>query len=418
MVRGGIGLFVGTFGTFGIQQPGFSRQTDLVSAAGGVFLTPIASLSNPYPTGILQPVGNTLGANTFLGQTVQFVERKLGSPQTWRWNFNVQKTVGKNAVFEIGYIGSDATRINETRLGSGNAPNLNFIPNSYLSTSPTRDQARITLLTTPVANPFRGLLPGTNLNGNTINQENLLRPYPQFSGDGGVTAEGRMNGFSKFHMLQTRFEKRFSNGLQFLANYQWSKMLEATSRLNAGDSFLQYRVANEDRPQRFVFSGSYELPFGKGKALMGSANGFVDRLVAGWQLNTIYSLQSGAPVEFDNVIYYGGDLKWSDRNLPQVFDVTRFERAAALQLDRNVRTFPQAFPAYRADMINNIDISMIKNIKLVERLTLQLRVESFNAFNHTIFNGPNTNPTSGNFGRITSASNLPRAFQLALRLRW
>ena len=292
------------------------------------------------------------------------------------------------------------------------------MPNQYLSTSPTRDQARITLLTTPIANPFRGLLPGTGLNGNTINQENLLRAYPQYSGNNGVSVESQANGYSKFHMLQTRYEERFSNGLQFLANYQWSKMLEATNRLNAGDSLLQYRVANEDRPQRFVFSGSYELPFGKGKALMSSANGFVDRLVAGWQLNTIYSLQSGAPVEFGNVIYYGGDLKWSDRNLPQVFDVTRFERAAPLQLGGNVRTFPQAFPAYRGDMINNIDISMIKNIKLVERLTLQLRVESFNAFNHTIFNGPDTNPTSGNFGRITSASNLPRAFQLALRLRW
>lgn len=411
VVRGGIGLFVGTYGTFGIQQQGFSQQTPLVSAAGGVFLTPIASLSNPYPTGILQPVGNTLGVNTFLGQTVRTVDRKLGSPQTWRWNFNIQKTVGKNAVFEVGYIGSDATRIPESR-------DLNFVPNQYLSTSPTRDQARITLLTTPIANPFRGLLPGTGLNGNTINQENLLRAYPQYSGNNGVSVESQANGYSKFHMLQTRFEKRFSNGLQFLANYQWSKMLEATNRLNAGNSLLQYRVANEDRPQRFVFSGSYELPFGKGKALMSSANGFVDRLVAGWQLNTIYSLQSGAPVEFGNVIYYGGDLKWSDRNLPQVFDVTRFERAAPLQLGGNVRTFPQAFPAYRGDMINNIDISMIKNIKLVERLTLQLRVESFNAFNHTIFNGPDTNPTSGNFGRITSASNLPRAFQLALRLRW
>ena len=69
-------------------------------------------------------------------------------------------------------------------------------------------------------------------------------------------------------------------------------------------------------------------------------------------------------------------------------------------------------------MINNIDISMIKNFKLAERLVLQLRVESFNAFNHTIFNGPETGATSGNFGKITSASNLPRAYQIALRLRW
>jgi hypothetical protein len=256
------------------------------------------------------------------------------------------------------------------------------------------------------------------LNGNTFSQDNLLRAFPQFSGNGGVSVEGQTNGFSKFHMLQTRYEKRFSNGLQFLANYQWSKMMEATNRLNPGDSRLQYRVAGEDRPQRCVFSGSYELPIGKGKALLGNVGSWGNRLVGGWQLNTIYSLQSGGPVEFGNVIYYGGDLQWKDRNLSQVFDVTRFERVAANQLGANVRTFPQAFPSYRADMIDNIDISMIKNIQIVERLTAQFRVESFNAFNHTIFNGPDTNPTSGNFGRITSASNLPRTYQLALRLRW
>lgn len=411
VVRGGVGLFIATFGTFGIQQPGFSRQTDLVSAAGGVFLTPVATLSNPFPNGILQPVGNSLGSDTFLGQTVRTVDRKLGAPQTWRWNFNIQKTVGKNSVFEIGYIASNATRIPETR-------NLNFVPNQYLSTSPTRDQATITRLSTVVANPFRNLLPGTNLNGATFSQDNLVRAYPQFSGAGGVSVEGQVNGYSKFHMLQMRFERRFSNGLQFLANYQWSKFLEATNRLNEGDSQLQYRVAGEDRPQRVVFSGSYELPIGKGKAFLSNVGSWGNRVVGGWQLNTIYSLQSGAPVEFGNVIYYGGDLQWKDRNLPAVFDVTRFERAAALQLGSNVRTFPQAFPAYRADKINNIDISMIKNIQIVERLTLQFRVESFNSFNHTIFNGPDTNPTSGNFGRITSASNLPRTYQLALRLRW
>ncbi len=411
VVRGGIGLFVGTYGTFGIQQPGFSSQTDLVSAGGGVFLTPVATLANPFPTGILRPTGNANGANTFLGQTVRFVDRKAGSPQTWRWSFNIQKTVGKNGVFEIGYIGSDATRIPETR-------NLNFIPNQYLSTSPTRDAARITLLSTPIANPFRTLLPGTSLNGATINQENLLRAYPQFNGSGGVSVDSQANGYSKFHMFQTRYEKRFSSGLQFLGSYQWSKFLEATNRLNDGDPLLQYRVAGEDRPHRFVFSGSYELPFGKGKSFLTNSNGIVDRVVAGWQLNTIYSIQSGSPVEFGNVLYYGGNLQWDARNLSKTFDTTRFETSAAAQLDRNVRTFPQAFPAYRADKINNIDISMIKNIRIVERLTAQLRVESFNAFNHTIFNGPEVSPVSGNFGKITSASNLPRAFQLALRLRW
>lgn len=411
VIRGGIGLYVGTFGTFGIQQPGFSRQTDLVAADGGVFLRPAATLANPFPTGILQPVGASQGFDTFLGQSVRYVDRKLGSPQTWRWNFNIQRTLSDNTVLEIGYMGSQATKIPETR-------NLNFVPNEFLSTSATRDQALITRLTTPIPNPFRGLLPGTGLNGNTINQENVLRAFPQFNGNGGVSVENQVNGRSNFHMFQMRVEKRFSNGLQFLANYQWSKMLEATGRLNEGDAFLHYRIAGEDRPQRFVFSGSYDLPIGKGKALLGGVGAWGNRLVGGWQLNTIFTTQSGAPVTFGNSIYFGGDLNWQARNLPQVFDTTRFERTAALQLDRNVRTFPQAFSAYRADRINNIDISVIKNIDIVEKVVLQFRAESFNAFNRTIFNGPDMTPTSGNFGRITSASNLPRTYQLALRLRF
>lgn len=418
VIRGGIGLFVSTYGTFGVQQPGFSQQTQLVSAEGGVFLNPIATLSNPFPNGILQPVGNSLGFDTFLGQTLTYAERRLASPTNWRWTFNIQRAVGKNGVFEIGYIGSDARRIPENR-------DLNFVPNSFLSTSPTRDQANITRLTNVVANPFRGLIPGTGLNGATFGTENLLRAYPQFSGNNGVRVEAQGNGYSNFHMLQMRYEKRFAGGLQFLTNYSWSKFIEATNRLNAGDATLQYRIAGEDRPHRFVFSGSYELPFGKGKTFLSNVNGLTDRVIAGWQINTIFTTQTGAPVEFGNltnnvgnVIYFGGDLNWQNRNLNQAFDTTRFERAPALQLDRNVRTFPQAFTAYRGDIIQNVDLSVIKNIRIVERFTLQLRGEAFNAFNRTNFNGPELNPTVQNFGRITSAANLPRALQLALRLRF
>ena len=68
--------------------------------------------------------------------------------------------------------------------------------------------------------------------------------------------------------------------------------------------------------------------------------------------------------------------------------------------------------------MNNLDASVIKNTQIVERFHLQFRVEMFNVLNRTQFNGPETNPTSGNFGRITSAANLPRAVQLALRFRW
>lgn len=412
VIRGGIGLYVATFGTVQVQQPGFSQQTELVSAAGGVFLTPVATLADPFPGGILQPVGNSRGVNTFVGQNVTYQERKLGSPINWRWNFNIQRAVGNNGVFEIGYIGSEGRRLTENR-------DLNFVPNAFLAQSQFRDQTTITRLSTAVANPFRNLLPGTGLNGATINQDNLLRTYPQFSGNGGVRVEGQANGYSKFHQLQTRFERRFSAGLQFLTSYSFSKFTEATDRLNVGDPNLQYRIAEEDRPHRFVFSGSYDLPFGKGKRLFSGVNNGLDRVVNGWQLNVIYTTQSGAPVDWStNLSHFGGNLNWAPRNLNNTFDVSRFETVAANQPGSNIRSFQRRHTTYRADKIDNIDLSVIKNIRLVERWTLQFRAESFNAFNRTNFNGPELNPTNRNFGKITSAANLPRTYQLALRLRF
>ena len=408
VIRGGYGIFYSTFGTTGIQQPGFSQTTQLVATLDN-YLTPSATFGNPYPTGVLRPVGSANGVNTFLGQSVRYNATDLKQPITHRWNFNIQRELAKNLLLELGYMGSIVHNLTVNR-------NLNYVPAQFLSTSPTRDQANINRLTALVPNPFQNLLPGTGLNGSTIGVENLLRRYPQFSGDGGVGVDGQTIGYSNFNMFQVRLEKRFANGLQFLTNFQWSKFLEATNRLYEASDALQYRIAGEDRPFRFVFSSTYELPFGKGKRFGSGANGFTDRVIGGWQMAGILNLQSGGPVDWGNVIYKGGNLNWNARGLNQAFDTSLFERNNTLQLDRNQRTFPQAFSSYRADKISNIDFSVIKAIPIVERVNMQFRTEAFNLFNHAIFNGPDLSPTSTTFGRITSQSNLPRTFQLALRL--
>jgi hypothetical protein len=128
-------------------------------------------------------------------------------------------------------------------------------------------------------------------------------------------------------------------------------------------------------------------------------------------------VQSGAPVEWGNVIYTGGDLNWSPRNLTNAFNRDRFIREVALQLDRNRRTFGTRYTAYRADGVNNVDLSVIKNIPILtdRGMRLQLRFEAFNAFNRAQFNAPNLSPTDTNFARITSQANLNRAIQMAGR---
>ncbi len=406
--RGGFGIFYNTAGTFGIQQPGFSQTTQLVASLNN-FLSPSATFANPFPNGILQPVGASLGANTFLGQSVRYVAAQLDQPYTQRWNFNIQHELAKDMVFEIGYMGSRARRLPVDR-------ELNYVPDSFLSASPTRDQATIDRLSALAPNPFRNLLPGTGLNGSNIAVENLTRAYPQFSGNGGVREDSQTIGYSNYHMMQMRLDKRFSNGLQFLTNFQWSKFIEATGRLYASAPGLEYRIAGEDRPFRFVFSSTYELPFGKGKRFASSVGPWGERLVGGWQMAGIFNLQSGAPTGWGNMIYFGGDLEWDPRNLGRTFNTSRFQTDPRLQLDRNRRFFPSGFSGYRSDKINTIDVSVIKSIPIVERVKLQLRGEAFNLFNHAVFNSPDTNATSRTFGRITSQANLPRTIQVALRL--
>ena len=413
VVRGGVGVFYNTYGTFGIQQPGFSQTTQLAASLDSM-LTPNASFANPYPQGIQLPAGSSQGFDTFLGQNVLYENRNLVQPYVWRWSFNIQQELGRNMLLEVGYLGSRGSKLTENR-------DLNYIPLEFLSTSPVRDQANIDRLTRVVANPFAGLLPGTSLNGSTTSVEQLLRPFPQFSGNNGTRVEALNTGRSWFHMMQARFEKRYAAGFNFLTNFQWSKMTEETNRLIPAAPTLEHRIADEDRPLRFVASGTYELPVGKGKHILGTSNGLISRIVGGWQVNAIYIASSGGPLDWTdrNNLYFGGPLNLNPREIDKLaFDTTRFETSASRQLDRNFRTFGTRFSNLRADGVNNLDASLFKNTQIAESLMLQIRAEMFNVLNRTQFNGPELIATNNNFGRITSAANLPRAVQLALRLRW
>ena len=406
VLRAGVGLFYFDLGAFGINQPGFSQTTPYVPTNDG-FLTPATTLSNPFPV-LQQPQGSAQGLATYLGQSVSFVSPQENNAYSFRYNFNIQHQLPWDTVLELGYAGNHAVHLPVNH-------NLDFIPNQYLSTSPVRDQATINALTANVPNPFAGLLPGTTLNGSTVQVAQLLEAYPQFTG---VTLQNENIGSSYFQMLQARLHKRFSGGVQLLLNYQYSKLIERTTRLNGGDLALVKDVSVDDRPQRVVVSGSWDLPFGRGKRFGGHQGGIVNSLAGGWSVNGIYTLQAGAPLSWGNVIYLGGPLNNQPRNVNGVFDVTRFDRDSTHQLLDNVRTFADRFSNLRQDGVNNVDFSALKQIHIRERLSLQFRCEFFNLLNHPLFNAPNLTPTSSSFGLITSQSNLPRRTQLALRLIW
>lgn len=416
VLRGGVGVFVFPLGTTGVNQPGFSQQSSMVVTNDG-FVTPFATLDNPFPQGIQQPTGSAQGLSTFLGKDITFFNPNVANPYSIRWQGGVQRTLPGRMVLEVAYVGNHAVRLpaGSTASGSSNRQ-LNFIPAQYLSTSPARDPAAISKLATVVPNPLANLIPGTSLNGGAIGLSSLLKTYPQYTN---VFVAGDGAASSYYHSLSVRLEKRFTDGLTLLANYSYSKLIEQIRFLNDFDLRPEKRVSGDDRPQRIVISASYQLPFGSGKKFKAN-NGVVNSVIGGWVLNTIYTNQIGAPLgTWGNVIFFGGDIQNNPRQINgPSFDVTKFNRVPAQQLGSNVRTFPTQFGNLRQDGANNIDLSILKNIKIAERLSLQLRFEAFNAFNHPEFGAANLSPTSSAFGKITGQNNLPRSVQIGARLVW
>ena len=188
--------------------------------------------------------------------------------------------------------------------------------------------------------------------------------------------------------------------------------------LNPADVQPERRIASEDRPQRFVVSGGYTLPFGRGKMLLSHPRVWQNALISNWKVGGIMTIQSGAPLSWGNVIYYGGNLNLDPRNTSAAFDKTRFNTVSSQQLANNVRTFHSAFSNLRADGPMNVDFSLSKENAIREKYRLQFRIEAFNAFNHALFGSPTLTPTSASFGQITSQNNIPRFIQMSLRLVW
>src|SRR5260221_3778820 len=126
----------------------------------------------------------------------------------------------------------------------------------------------------------------------------LLRPYPQFSG---VTVEQPV-GYTWYHALQTRLEKRFSHGYTFQLSYTYSKTMQATEFLNATDPVPYRTIGDLDRTHHLVSSFVWELPFGRGKRFGSQLPGVLRLFAGGQQPNGLMQRQSGPPLRLCDVL--------------------------------------------------------------------------------------------------------------------
>jgi hypothetical protein len=405
VIRAGAGFFYYNLGVLTSQQPGFSIQNQYV-ATNNSNLTPATTLSNPFPNGISQPAGAAAGINTYLGNSVTFYNENMANQYSLRWTFDVQQQLPGDTVLEGGYIGNHSVHLPTSY-------SLTSLPAQYLSTSPFRDTANINALAAVVPNPLSGLLPGTSLSGSTIALSSVIRPFPEFSG---VTDSTLTNGGSYYDSLNIKIQKRFSKGLVFVVNYDHSRLMEHVSYLNGGSYALEKRVSTYDRPNSLVISGVYELPFGKGRQFASGINPVLDGVIGGWALSTIYSLHSGAPLSFGNLIYLGAPLNYNAENVSHTFDTTAFNTVSAQQLSQNFRYFPSQFDNLRVDHTNNIDTTLTKTFTIKERVKLQIRAESFNLCNKPLFGAANLTATSASFSAVTTQTNNPRYIQFGARI--
>lgn len=421
VIRSGFGLFVSPTGINGgqtLNQEGFSQTTQF-SATNNNYLTPASTLSNPFPNGILAPAGSSNGASTFAGQGITLFNPNVVDAYSLRWNFGIQQQLPGQIIMEVSYIGNHSVHLPFTT-------QLDSIPHQYLSASPTRDNNTVSLLTSTVPNPFQGLLPNsTSLNGATISLAQLLLKFPQYpvpstpsSTSNGIVQQYTNAGSSYFNSLNVRVQKRFTHGLTFIQNFAYSKLIERVSYLNDGDPAPEKRVGGDSRPLRETIAASWDVPVGRGRMIHPKSK-IINAVLGDWSANGSITLQSGPPLSFGNLLYYGGPLHYNPHQ-PNgtTFDISQFNTVSAQQLSYNIRTFDTYFNNLRRDPTKNADLSLLKRFTIAERKYLQMRFEAFNLTNRVTFAAPNLTATSSSFGTITSQANTPRRIQMGARLVW
>jgi hypothetical protein len=435
VVRGGFGMFVspialtflqpgGSFqGTPILDQEGFSQRTSMV-VTNNNYLSPAATLSNPFPNGFLMPAGSSMGLATFLGQNIAFLNPEMKSPYSVRWNFDIQHALTPNLMFEALYVGNHSVH-----LPVGNTQ-LNGIPQQYLSTLPVRDLS-VSYLNNSTPNPFAGL--NTSQNGSSVSVAQVLSRYPQFpigyssslwSGSNGVVEQNLNIGSSYFDSLNLRLVKRLSSGLSVTTNYIFSRLTERMTWLNDTDLAPEKRISPFDRTQRFVTGVSYELPVGKGRAINLTSR-WANLIFGGWHMNGIYTWQIGGPITWVNgssntpgdYVYFGAPLTLNNRETnTAAFNTSAFDTKSADAFQYHIRTFSTTFPNLRADGTNQWDQSVLKRFPLGEKAYLQLRFEAFNLLNHPTFSAPSTTANSTGFGIITGQANRTRTLQFGAKI--
>jgi hypothetical protein len=417
VIRGGYGIsFTPT-----VEIPastGYTATTSMVPMNPN--FTPANVLSNPYPNGINVPTGDSLGLSTNLGQSVTYLYSDHATPKVQSISIGFQYELPFRTVANVSYASSRSSQISVPKQQNG-------IPGAQW-------QAMGMSLADQVPNPYAGLLPGTPLNGPKITREQSLRPYPQFSGDGGVGEEARSVGMSFYDALQIQFEKRLSKGLMVLFNYTWGKSLGQREYYNEAHDRpedLTRSIIPPDRKYVFNLAASYNLPFAA------NTTGVTRALLYGWNASTTITWQSGQPIgPIVGTDWTGVDPTLENPTMQRYFNTCTLNQANGqrqncasasepvawlLLAPYKLKSTPVFYDVLRSPatpLKAGVNAAFFKQFLLTERYRIEFRADMFNLLNSAAFTsltgGPPFVPT---FGQIANTqTNEPRVGQISLKL--
>jgi hypothetical protein len=415
VLRGGYGLsYLGQDATG--PTTGFSSSTTFSTTLDGG-ITPRCTLSNPLCGGVQTPVGNSLGLATYQGQvvTAPFYHRPL--PFAQQMSAGIQQELPGHWLVELSYVGNLTSRLPVPL-------SLNVLPRSTLLQQSA--PARAAYFTTPVANPFAGLLPNSSLNAVTVPRQQLLYPYPQYSA---VTITDVPIGTRRYDALQTHIFRPYNNGLTLNLNWTYSRTMERTAVRNASDvqidhlsaSMLEERIAQFDSSHIVSAVITYELPFGRERHMLANMSRAADSLAGGWNLSGSFTTRTGFPIDGATACPISNPTPRqpiSNIAIDPVLNREAFPTTALNGYD--IRPCSTRIADVRFPRLLTTDLSIAKQFAIYKPFQWQIRADIFNTFNHPYFTTLLSNDVSNaNFGLLNpTQNNDPRVINLAVKLRF
>jgi hypothetical protein len=441
VIKGGYGLFFDTLNAgdyTGFNQLGYSASTTNVTSTdfGQTWLlgdprNGILPLVDPFPIRLgggrfEVPIEDALGVDAIVGTTFTREDPNRKHARVQRWRIGVQQELLRNLAVEIAYSGAYADRVGRNIAEA-------YVPEQYYSAvTNVRDATQQTLLQQQVPNPFnianfaplaitdpalyQRMAGNSFFTATTVQRQALLRGYPQLSG---LTYANLPLGVVKDHALEITVNRRYAAGLSANIAFAARKTTENRTVEAYDREPTLWQTSQNGAPWRLSGGAVYEFPFGNSKPFLNSG-GLLSKIIGGWQTGGTFEYQPGLLLDWNN-LFFNGDVGDIAKSHPEIslqrdgtIDLTKtwfnvdagFERDATRQPAQfQKRSFPFRIDGVRGPSMFLVNANIVRNFDLGGHRRLQFRMDVQNLFDAVQWGNPNVDPTSTNFGRITTATN-------------